>query len=100
MLDQTMPMSLCENSQNHFDLLNAPKGKLLWIDAILKNTNFGDMDALVSRRLMDFGMLPNTAIQVVTKSPFGRAPIVVQIANGSQFILRKDEAKKIQCRFA
>lgn len=67
------------------------------VSEIVANPIFGDMDELVSRRLQDLGFLPGARVKVSAKMPIG-SPIAVQIAGGSQFSLRAEEADKIKCR--
>lgn len=96
--DNTAHLDSSVDKSVSLSLLQLPKQKIAYIDAIVDNTAFGQEDLTVSRRLYDLGFLPNTAIKIVAKGLFGRPPFAVQLAGGAQFSLRRDELAKIQCR--
>lgn len=79
------------------DLLSLRKQEVAVISQIADNPAFGELDALVARRLKDLGFLPGTPIKIIAKSLFSGSPISVQIGNGAQFSLRREEAQKIRC---
>lgn len=103
-----------KNNQNHFFrettnfVLESPtmstiplsqlrKGVVAHIDSIVPNPVFGELDALVSRRLADLGFSGGMPLQVIAVGGFGRGPFAVRLGNQSQFSLRRDEAGKIMC---
>ena len=73
------------------------KGAVAHIDSIVPNPVFGELDALVSRRLADLGFSGGMPFQVIAVGGFGRGPFAVRLGNQSQFSLRHDEAGKIMC---
>ena len=75
------------------------KGAVAHIDSIVPNTVFGELDALVSRRLADLGFSGGMPLQVIAVGGFGRGPFAVRLGNQSQFSLRQEEAGKIMCHF-
>ncbi len=90
-------MTIANNSQSSVkNLMNLAKNQTAIISEIIDNKHFGVVDTMVSRRLQDLGFLAGTKIKVIAKMPIG-SPIVIQLANGVQFSLRKEEAQKIQC---
>ena len=73
------------------------KGAVAHIDSIVPNPVFGELDALVSRRLADLGFSGGMPLQVIAVGGFGRGPFAVRLGNQSQFSLRQEEAGKIMC---
>ena len=73
------------------------KGAVAHIDSIVPNPVFGELDALVSRRLADLGFSSGMPLQVIAVGGFGRGPFAVRLGNQSQFSLRQEEAGKIMC---
>lgn len=90
--------NMSQPSTTQLSLLALATNQVAYIDTILANTAFGKDDAIVSKRLYDLGFLPNTTIKIVAKGLFGRPPFAVQLADGAQFSLRREELAKIQCR--
>lgn len=76
-----------------------PKGNLAYIQEIVANTEFGELDLLVTRRLSDLGFLPNTPIKIIFSGWLGKGPYAIQLDHHIQFSLRQAEAKKILCVF-
>ena len=74
------------------------KGAVVHIDSIAPNPVFGELDALVTRRLADLGFSSGMPLQVIAVGGFGRGPFAVRLGNQSQFSLRLEEAGKIICR--
>lgn len=68
------------------------------IESIIPNPAFGDLDALVSRRLADLGFSDGVPLLVIAKGVMGKGPFAVRLGNQSQFALREPEADKIICR--
>ena len=79
-------------------LSSLKKGAVVHIDSIASNPAFGDLDALVTRRLADLGFSSGMPLQVIAVGGFGRGPFAVRLGNQSQFSLRLEEAGKIICR--
>ncbi|ABR74379.1 FeoA family protein [Actinobacillus succinogenes 130Z] len=73
------------------------KGKVACIDSIVANHEFGELDALVGRRLADLGFSKGMPLEVVAVGVFGKGPFAVRLSNLSQFSLRAAEASKILC---
>lgn len=67
------------------------------IHEITSSHIFGEIDAIVSRRLTDLGFSKGMFLTVIAKGPFGKGPYVVRLGNKSQFALREPEANKILC---
>lgn len=82
---QSKPLSRCR------------KGEQLCIDAVVANAVFGDLDAMVSRRLADLGFCPGTPLAVVATGVWGYGPFAVRLGNQTQFVLRTPEAAKVMC---
>lgn len=74
------------------------EGAQAHIESILPNPVFGDLDALVSRRLADLGFSDGVPLIVIAKGVMGKGPFAVRLGNQSQFALREPEAEKIICR--
>lgn len=68
------------------------------IESIIPNPVFGELDALVSRRLADLGFSDGVPLLVIAKGVMGNGPFAVRLGNQSQFALREPEADKIMCR--
>ncbi len=79
-------------------LSDLTEGAQVHIDSIVPNTEFGDLDALVSRRLADLGFSDGVPLLLIAKGVFGKGPFAVRLGNQSQFALRQPEAEKILCR--
>ncbi len=90
--------SLETNQSKPCSLLDLAKRQHAFIDDIIANDRFGNIDGIISQRLKDLGFLPNTPIHIVAKGLFGRPPYAVQLGTGAQFSLRADELLKIRCR--
>lgn len=73
------------------------KGNVAYIDSIVANHVFGELDGLVSRRLADLGFSKGMPVEVVAAGVFGKGPFAVRLSNLSQFSLRAAEASKILC---
>lgn len=67
------------------------------IHGIVPNEVFGDLDALVSRRLADLGFSDGVPLMVISTGVFGKGPYAIRLGNQSQFALREPEARKIIC---
>ena len=74
------------------------KGAHVHIESIAPNPIFGELDALVTRRLADLGFSDGVPLMVIATGLFGRGPFAVRLGNQSQFALREPEASKILCR--
>lgn len=74
------------------------KGTCAHIESIAANPAFGELDALVSRRLADLGFSNGMPLMVVAVGVLGKGPFAVRLGNQSQFALRAPEAAKIMCR--
>lgn len=73
------------------------KGARACIDSIAPNEAFGELDALVSRRLADLGFSGGMPLEVIADGLLGGGPFAVRLGNQSQFSLRKAEANKNIC---
>lgn len=74
------------------------KGEIAEIVGIDACETFGELDALVSRRLADLGFSRGTKIELIALGVFGQGPYAVRLGNQSQFSLRHAEAGKIRCK--
>lgn len=74
------------------------KGAAAHIDSIIANPDFGEMDSMVSRRLVDLGFSDGVPLLMIAKGVLGKGPFAVRLGNQSQFALREPEAAKILCR--
>lgn len=79
-------------------LSRLPKGASVQIDAIVPNPAFGELDAVVSRRLADLGFSNGMPLTLIAAGLLGKGPYAVRLGNQSQFSLRHAEAQKILCR--
>ncbi|QMT41355.1 FeoA family protein [Neisseria shayeganii] len=78
-------------------LSRLPKGASVQIDAIVPNPAFGELDAVVSRRLADLGFSNGMPLTLISVGLLGKGPYAVRLGNQSQFSLRQAEAQKILC---
>ena len=90
-------ISLESPTMSTIPLSQLSKGAVAHIDSIVPNPVFGELDALVSRRLADLGFSGGMPLQVIAVGGFGRGPFAVRLGNQSQFSLRQEEAGKIMC---
>ena len=90
-------ISLESPTMSTIPLSQLRKGAVAHIDSIVPNPVFGELDALVSRRLADLGFSGGMPLQVIAVGGFGRGPFAVRLGNQSQFSLRQEEAGKIMC---
>lgn len=74
------------------------EGAQAHIESIIPNPDFGELDALVSRRLADLGFSDGVPLLIIAKGLMGKGPFAVRLGNQSQFALREPEAGKILCR--
>ncbi|OSI19123.1 FeoA family protein [Neisseria dumasiana] len=74
------------------------KGTCAHIESIGENPVFGELDALVSRRLADLGFSNGMLLMVMAVGVLGKGPFAVRLGNQSQFALRAPEAAKVMCR--
>ena len=72
-------------------LVRGQRGRVLKLDAC---TEFGPLDALVTRRMKELGFLPGAWVEVIGHGFFGRDPVSVRLG-GSKFALRRAEARKV-----
>ena len=79
-------------------LIHLKKGVHAHIDSIVVNPVFGDLDAVVSQRLLDLGFSNGMPLMVIAVGMLGKGPFAVRLGNQSQFALRAPEAAKIMCR--
>ncbi|MDO4905487.1 MAG: FeoA family protein [Lautropia sp.] len=79
-------------------LTELTQGAQAHIDSIVPNTDFGDLDSIVTRRLGDLGFSDGVPLLLVAKGVLGKGPFAVRLGNQSQFALREPEADKILCR--
>ncbi|MDO4694412.1 MAG: FeoA family protein [Eikenella sp.] len=74
------------------------KGAQVRIETIAPNPAFGELDAVVSRRLADLGFSSGMPLTLIAAGLLGKGPYAVRLGNQSQFSLRQGEAQKILCR--
>lgn len=79
-------------------LSSVPKGAQVHIETIAANPAFGELDAVVSRRLADLGFSNGMPLTLIAVGLLGQGPYAVRLGNQSQFSLRQAEAQKILCR--
>lgn len=72
-----------------------PRGQRRRVLDLLVNTEFGAMDALVTRRLKELGFLPGAWVEVIGHGLFGGDPVSVRLGD-SKFALRRAEARKVR----
>lgn len=83
-------------TDNQVNLIRLSQNHPATIVALTDNPAFGEVDAMVTRRLQDLGFLSGVAIEVIAKS-FTGSPIAVRLDGRVQFSLRREEASKILC---
>ena len=79
-------------------LASLEKNVSAYIQEIVSSDVFGEVDAIVSRRLADLGFSQGMSLTVIAKGPFGKGPFAVRLGHKSQFALREHEAQKILCQ--
>ncbi|PJK09923.1 iron transporter [Lysobacteraceae bacterium NML08-0793] len=73
------------------------QGDQVRIESIAPNAAFGELDALVTRRLADLGFSRGESLTLISAGVLGRGPYAVRLGNLAQFALRASEAAKILC---
>lgn len=80
-----------------YSLNKLKKNQIFQIKIIVENPEFGELDAVVSRRLEDLGFGSGQTVEVIGRGVFGIGPYAVRLGNQSQFTLRRAEAQKVIC---